>query len=58
MLKAVDNLKHRCILMMIYSAGLRLGEVLHLKVSDLQPEHKRLLVREAKGKKDRCTVLN
>lgn len=58
LLKAVDNLKHRCILMMIYSAGLRLGEVLHLKVSDLQPEHKRLFVREAKGKKDRCTILS
>lgn len=58
LLKAVDNLKHRCILMMIYSAGLRLGEVLHLKVSDLQPENKRLFVREAKGKKDRCTILS
>lgn len=58
LLKAVDNLKHRCILMMIYSAGLRLGEALHLKVSDLQPEHKRFFVREAKGKKDRCTILS
>lgn len=58
LLKAVDNLKHRCILMMIYSAGLRLGEVLHLKVNDLQPENSRLFVREAKGKKDRCTILS
>lgn len=58
LLKAVDNLKHRCILMLIYSAGLRLGEVLHLKMNDLHPEHKRIFVREAKGKKDRCTILS
>lgn len=58
LLKAVDNLKHRCILMMIYSAGLRLGEVLHLKITDLQPEHNRIFVREAKGKKDRCSILS
>lgn len=58
LLKAVDNLKHRCILMMIYSAGLRLGEVLHLKMTDVQPEHNRIFVREAKGKKDRCTILS
>lgn len=58
LLKSVDNLKHRCILMLIYSAGLRLGEVLHLKVHDLQPENNRLFVREAKGKKDRCTILS
>ena len=58
LLKAVDNLKHRCILMMVYSAGLRLGEVLHLKTSDLQPEQKRIFVREAKGKKDRCSILS
>ncbi|MBK8969648.1 MAG: tyrosine-type recombinase/integrase [Lewinellaceae bacterium] len=50
--------KHRCILMMIYSAGLRLGEVLHLKMTDVQPEHNRIFVREAKGKKDRCTILS
>ena len=58
LLRAVDNLKHRSILMMVYSAGLRLGEVLHLKVTDLQPDHKRIFVREAKGKKDRCSILS
>ena len=58
LLKAVENLKHRCILMLVYSAGLRLGEVLRLKINDIQPEYNRLFVREAKGKKDRCTILS
>lgn len=57
LLKAVDNLKHRCIMTMIYSAGLRLGEVTKLKLTDLQFEQHRIFVRDAKGKKDRCTIL-
>lgn len=58
LLKAVHNLKHRCILMVIYSAGLRLGEVINLRLTDLQPEKNRLFVRGGKGKKDRCTLLS
>jgi integrase/recombinase XerD len=58
LLRAVDNLKHRCILMLIYSAGLRLGEVINLRLGELQPEHNRLFVRGGKGKKDRCTLLS
>ncbi|MCW5923740.1 MAG: tyrosine-type recombinase/integrase [Saprospiraceae bacterium] len=42
---------------MIYSAGLRLGEVTKLKLTDLQFEQHRIFVRNAKGKKDRCTTL-
>jgi len=58
LLRAVDNLKHRCILMLIYSAGLRLGEAINLRLTDLQPEMNRLFVRGGKGKKDRCTLLS
>lgn len=57
LLRSVDNLKHRCILMLVYSAGLRLGEVIKLRLSDIQPEEHRIFVRDAKGKKDRCTIL-
>ena len=35
LLKAPTNLKHRCILMLIYSAGLRLGELLALDLTDI-----------------------
>jgi site-specific recombinase XerD len=58
LLRAVDNLKHRCILMLIYSAGLRLGELINLRLVELQPEQNRLFVRCGKGKKDRCTLLS
>lgn len=58
LLGSVDNKKHLLILMLIYSAGLRLGEIINLRLPDLQPEQKRLFVREGKGKKDRCTILS
>jgi len=57
LLRSVDNLKHRCILMMIYSAGLRLGELTKLKLTDIQADEHRVFVRNGKGKKDRCTIL-
>ena len=36
LLRSVDNLKHRCILMIIYSAGLRLGELTKLRLTDIR----------------------
>jgi integrase/recombinase XerD len=58
LLRSVDNLKHRCLLMLIYSAGLRLGEAIGLRTEDLQPQQNRLYVRGGKGQKDRCTLLS
>ena len=58
LLRAVDNPKHRCMLMLVYSAGLRLGEAINMRLSDLQPAQNRLFVRGGKGKKDRCTILS
>ncbi|MGB3524346.1 MAG: site-specific tyrosine recombinase/integron integrase [Flavobacteriales bacterium] len=58
LLKAVDNLKHRCILMLIYSAGLRMGEFLALQRTDIIPERKQVLIRGGKGKKDRVSLLS
>jgi len=58
LLKATDNLKHRCILMMIYGAGLRLGEAVNLRLADMQMQERRVFVYGGKGKKDRCTLLS
>ncbi len=58
LLQVTTNLKHRCLLMLIYSAGLRLGEVINLKIADLQPESHRIFIRGGKGKKDRCSILS
>jgi integrase/recombinase XerD len=57
LLRSVDNMKHRLILSIIYSGGLRLGEVTNLRITDVQIDMKRIFVKNAKGKKDRCTLL-
>lgn len=57
-LEATDNLKHRCMLQLLYSGGLRIGEVINLKLTDVQSERNLLLIRGGKGKKDRTTVLS
>jgi site-specific recombinase XerD len=56
-LSATKNLKHRAILMTIYSAGLRIGEVTRLKVSDIDSGRMMIRVNEGKGLKDRYTLL-
>ena len=44
-------------MMLIYSAGLRLGELTKLRLTDIQADEHRIFVRDGKGKKDRCTIL-
>ena len=54
---ATKNLKHRAILMTIYSAGLRVGEATRLKVCDIDSKRMMIRVSEGKGLKDRYTLL-
>jgi site-specific recombinase XerD len=49
--------KHRALLMLLYSAGLRVGEVIRLRPSDLDRERGLVRVRGGKGNKDRYTLL-
>ncbi|WP_275670034.1 tyrosine-type recombinase/integrase [Paenibacillus amylolyticus] len=58
LLKAVTNLKHKTILYLTYSAGLRVGEVVRLRYSDLDIECQTIIVRQGKGYKDRRTLLS
>jgi integrase len=58
LLESIENLKYQCIMMVGYSAGLRLNEVLHLKVSDIDSERMQIRVDQGKGKKDRYTLLS
>jgi site-specific recombinase XerD len=53
-----DNVKHRAIMFLFYSAGLRMSELLHLKWIDLDPGRKSIYVRYGNGKKDRRTILS
>lgn len=57
-LKAPTNLKHRCMLQLIYGCGLRRGELLALRHTDIDPHRKVLWVRGAKGQKDRMLPLS
>jgi site-specific recombinase XerD len=52
------NVKHKCLLFMLYSAGLRMSELLSLKSGDIDADRKLIHVRGAKGKKDRITLLS
>ena len=58
MLSSTTNLKHKAILVTIYSCGLRMSELLNLKISDIQSDRNLLLVRGGKGNKDRNTLLS
>ena len=53
-----SNLKHKAILMIIYSAGLRVGELVKLKADDIDRERKVIHIKYAKGRKDRYTLLS
>jgi site-specific recombinase XerD len=52
------NLKHRAILMTTYSAGLRVSETAHLKVSSIDSKRMQLRIDQGKGNKDRYTLLS
>ena len=55
---AVGNIKHRVMLMVAYAAGLRLGELVHLKVTDIDSHRMMIRVEQGKGNKDRYTLLS
>ena len=57
-LSSVNNIKHKAILMLIYSAGLRVSEVVKLKPGDINAERKLIHIKGAKGRKDRYTILS
>ena len=54
---ACDNFKFKTIFMLIYGSGLRIGEVVNLRVEDIDSKNMRLFVRDGKGNKERYTLL-
>lgn len=57
-LKVITNIKHRALIMTIYSGGLRISELINLKVKDIDSNRMRIRIEQSKGKKDRYTLLS
>lgn len=55
-LEATNNSKHRLLLSLAYGAGLRVSEVVNLKIQDIDLQELTIHIRQAKGKKDRISV--
>ncbi len=58
MLSTIKNRKHRCIIKLIYSAGLRMGELLDMKIEDIDSSNMMIKIRYGKGFKDRFSILS
>ena len=57
LLGTIKNLKHRTILLTVYASGLRVSEVVRLKPTDILGDRMQLRVEQAKGHKDRYTIV-
>lgn len=55
---ALTNKKHKAMLFTAYSAGLRVSEIVNLKIADIDSKRMQILVERAKGKKDRYVNLS
>jgi site-specific recombinase XerD len=58
LLNTIKNLKHRTILLTIYSGGLRVSEAARLRISDIDSKRMLIRVNQGKGRKDRYTILS
>lgn len=58
LINSPENLKHKTILFTIYSAGLRISELLNLRIKDVYGRDGYIFIKGAKGKKDRHTILS
>jgi len=57
LLSALENLKHRSMLALAYGAGLRVSEVVALRVGDIDLNELVIIIKQGKGKKDRLTIV-
>ncbi len=57
-LNTIQNLKHKMILTLIYSSGLRISETIQLKIKDIDSNRMQIRIEQSKGKKDRYTLLS
>ncbi|MDQ3843742.1 MAG: site-specific integrase [Bacteroidota bacterium] len=58
LIDSIKNIKHRTIVMLLYSTGMRLSEIASLKITDIDSGNMRIKVVQGKGAKDRYTILS
>lgn len=58
LINATENMKHKCMLSMIYSSGLRRSELLNLELTDIDSKRMIINIRQGKGMKDRIVPLS
>lgn len=58
MIDVTKNMKHKCIISLLYSSGLRRNELLNLKLSDIDSKRMIIKVNQGKGNKDRLTIFS
>lgn len=58
LINSPSNDKHRALLSIVYSSGLRVSEVVNLRKSDIDFDRKLMFIRCSKGKKDRYTIIS
>ena len=58
LIKQTENIKHKAIVMIVYSSGLRLSEIVDLKIKDIDSVRMQIRVVQSEGKTDRCTLLS
>ena len=58
LIDGVQNIKHRTILMLLYSTGMRVSEIANCKIADIDSANMRINVVQGKGAKDRYTIMS
>ncbi len=58
MLRVTTNIKHKCVLVMLYSCGLRRSELINMQLNDIDSERMLVKIRQSKGRTDRYVQLD
>lgn len=58
LIEVTENLKHKCLIMFLYSTGIRLCEVINLKTTDIDLKNRTIFIRQVKDKKERKVILS
>ncbi len=57
LLRNTRNIKHKAVLALLYSSGLRIGELINLELNDIDVDRRQIFIRSGKGRKDRYVIM-